>query len=282
MRKPIIYNSIAGYGPPVLLLQGFPANYVGTPGYIQTDQFKLASDRGDLKYIDAQFFDDGAAGASVNQDANFTVSIGGQNILESCGLANWDIESQLGKDKFWDVRIKAKQNQTITMSVDGRNNTVNQFYQLIAKYTTDQHENWLKKFPTLMNWKPGLKRKGYQLTQTIGTSLPSSFTQDLPRQNGEIIGIGIAQAGNVDYIDQLQTLITVSIDGVNIIENVCMAYFNTASGRDSYLNPIHIQPGSTMTVTMTPTGIGNLPISPALETTVLNIDLYFGRTNDLN
>ena len=75
---------------------------------------------------------------------------------------------------------------------------------------------------------------------------------------------------------------TVTIDGVDIIKDVCMAYFNKQSGRDSYLNPIWIQPGSTMEVTMTPTEI--VPgggIAPALETTVLNVDFYFGRTKDV-
>jgi hypothetical protein len=281
MRKPILYNSITGLNPPVLLLEGFPTNFVGTPGSIVTQQEKLASDRGYLKYLDVQFFDDGAAGASVNQEGNFTLAVGGQNVLENCGFANWDIESQLGKNKYWDTRIRANQNQTLQMQVHGRNNTTNIIWQMIAKYTTDAHENWLKKFPDLMNWKPGLKRKGYQLTQPIGSTTQVRLVKQLPRQNGEIIGVALAQAGNVDFIDQLQTLITVTIDGVEIIKNVCMAYFNTASGRDSYLNPIHIQPGSTMEVTMTPTSIGGIPVAPALETVVLNIDFYFGRSNDV-
>jgi len=281
LKKPILYNDVAGYNKPVLLMEGFETGLNGTPGAIIQQQFKLASDRGYLKYLNVQFFDDGSAGASVNQDVNFTLAVGGQNVLENVGISNWDIEAQLGKNKYWDTRIKAQQNQTIQFQLDGRNNTINQIWQVIAKYTTKEHEVWLKKFPSLMNWAPGLKRKGYNLVQPVGTTAQSRLVRQLPRQNGEIIGVAISQAGSVDVIDQLQTLITVTIDGVDIIKDVCMAYFNKQSGRDSYLNPIWIQPGSTMEVTMTPTAIFGTTIAPALETTVLNVVFYFGREKDV-
>lgn len=256
---------------PVLIIQGFE------PGGISTNlnrqfQYTTPVDRGNLKYLDVVFFDDNVS-SILNEPGFFTVAVGGQNVIETESFPNWDIEAQLGKDETWDVRTYAAENQTISMTVNTTNSITPKFWQLIAKYTTAAHEEFLK------NWKlkftPGMKRKGYQVTRPIGTITPVTFSVQLPRQKGDIIGLAISNGGRVDLVDQLNTLIDVYIDGVKIVDKVQAGYFNKQSGRDSYLNKILILPGATMKIDLT---VANLPIIgtvAALETVVHDFCIYF-------
>jgi len=257
---------------PVLIIQGFEPGGIGINQNTQI-QYQTPVDRGNLKYLDVVFFDDNVS-SLLNEPGNFTVAVGGQNVIETESFPNWDIESQLGKDEAWDIRTYAAENQTLNMTVNTIGSVTPKFWQLIAKYTTAAHEEFLKSWQ--LKFTPGMKRKGYQVTRTIGTITPVTFSVQLPRNKGNIIGIGISNGGRVDFVDQLNTLIDVYIDGVKIVDKVQAGYFNKQSGRDSYLNKIFIMPGATMKIDLT---VANLPIigtAPALETVVHDFCIYFG------
>lgn len=260
---------------PVLLVQGFNVQNTQVGNFVQYS-YTTPSDRGQLKYLDMIFVSDILA--DVNEPGNFTVSVGGQNVIETEGFNNWVLNSQLGKDALWDVRTYAAENQTINLTMDTRLSIgLFKIQQLIAKYTTAEHEEFLKTYQ--LKFTPGIKRKGYQLTRLIGTVNTVSLEVQLPRQKGNIIGIGISNAGDILLLDQLNTLINVYIDGVKIIDKVCAGYFNIASGRDSYLNKIFILPGATMKIELEVQTIdfvgGGLPL-PALQTITHDFCIYFG------
>lgn len=259
---------------PILLIQGFKVQNT-TPGNFVQYSYTTPSDRGQLKFLDMLFLSD--LSSTVNEPGNFTVAVGGQNVIETEGFNNWDFKSQLGKDQAWEVRTYAAENQTINLTMDTRLSSLTKLQQLIAKYTTAAHEDFLKSYQ--LKFSPGIKRKGYQLIRPLASIDTISLEVQLPRQKGNIIGIAISNGGSVTFVDQLNTLINVFIDGVKIIDKVCAGYFNTESGRDSYLNKIFILPGATMKMEIEVQGIdglgGGLPL-PALENVTHDFCIYFG------
>jgi hypothetical protein len=257
---------------PVLLVQGFKPELTNSGEFTQYS-YTTPSDRGELKYIDMIFFEDKVT-VFLNEPGNFTVAVGGQNVIETESFPNWDIQSQLGKNQFWEVRTYAQENQTIVKTLDLRLSTTSKFSQLITKYTTAAHEEFLKSYQ--LKFSPGIKRKGYQLTRIVGTVNTNFLEVQLPRQKGNIIGIGISNGGNVDDIDQINTLINVYIDGVKIIDKVCAGFFNISSGRESYLNKIFILPGATMKIELEVVNLGGFAPVPALQSVTHDFCIYFG------
>ncbi len=107
-----------------------------------------------------------------------------------------------------------------------------------------------------MPFGQGLKRRQYYHTvaqNAVGGSISSS-TFTAPRNNGSIGAVGVLtivpldDAVNFANLEQSRTLVTITVDGIEIIQNVSSTYYQAQTGRDYYIQPIQIQPGATFTI----------------------------------
>lgn len=229
---------------PVLLQQQFDPALIAAAGQISDVEYVAKSDRGSLKKFD--FFPGFNSAAALSLNVGVSLSVGGISVVEFATLGMYAIRSQFGKDKEWLIKAKANEAQTIQFQLDGSNDTATQVAALIGTYTTPSHENFIKNYFHL-GFKIGLKRKTYVMDVPIATPVGTlEITNTLPRNQGNIIGIGISNAADLvaSYTDLTAQFLTVSINGVTIIENVNGVYYNIASGRDNYLQPIFIPQGS--------------------------------------
>jgi hypothetical protein len=261
---------------PVLLQRGYPLvnMIIGVTQRI-TEQFRLNTDRGFLKHLDVIPIDN--AFNNLGQNLPFTLQLGGQNLIQDDQLGFWAVVNQFGRDYKFQIRAKFNDGQIGQITLNGldpkRPATLDQSAQVIAKYSTPSHERFLKSFK--LKYGQGLKRRSYSLIipATVTPGSVNEINFELPRNNGNIIGIALS---NNDAIQSplfpnneiMNTFCDVKIDGVNIVENVSMGYYNIENGRDYYLQPVCVNPGSTLTLrTVTP---------PAITTiTQLNCDIYF-------
>jgi len=261
---------------PVLLQRGYPlVNMVIGLTQRITEQFRLNTDRGFLKHLDVVPIDN--APTTLAQNLPFTLQLGGQNLIQEDQIGFWSVLNQFGRDYKFQIRSKFNDGQIGQITLNGfdvkRPATLNQSAQVIAKYSTPSHERFLKSFK--LKYGQGLKRRSYSLIipGSVLTNTVNEVNFELPRNNGNIIGIALS---NNDPIisplfpnnEIMNTFCDVKIDGVNIVENVNMGYYNIANGRDYYLQPVCINPGSTLTLRTVTT--------PAMTTTSqLNCDIYF-------
>jgi hypothetical protein len=261
---------------PVLLQRGYPlVNMVIGLTQRITEQFRLNTDRGFLKHLDVVPIDN--ASTTLAQNLPFTLQLGGQNLIQEDQIGFWSVLNQFGRDYKFQIRSKFNDGQIGQITLNGldvkRPATLNQSAQVIAKYSTPSHERFLKSFK--LKYGQGLKRRSYSLIipASVVTNTVNEVNFELPRNNGNIIGIALS---NNDPIisplfpnnEIMNTFCDVKIDGVNIVENVNMGYYNIANGRDYYLQPVCINPGSTLTLRTVTT--------PAMTTiSQLNCDIYF-------
>lgn len=262
---------------PVLLQRGYPlVNMVIGVTQRVTSNFRLNTDRGYLKHLDVIPINNG--GTALAQNLPFTISLGGQNLIQDDQLGTWAIIWQFGRDHKWQVRAKFNDGQIGTVTLDGtdqkRPATIDQSAQVIVKYSTPGHERFLKSFS--LKYGQGLKRRSYSLIipGTVLTDQRNEVSYELPRNNGNIIGIALSCNENVNNPvlfpnnEIMNTFVDVEIDGIVIIQNVSMGYFSMENGRDYYLQPVCINPGSVLTL-ITRTTPANT------TTTQLNADVYF-------
>ena len=147
---------------PVLLQEGFEVTTINPPA-IRTGftEFRLTTDRGDLKYLD--FY-------PLNYEANVlidpaftTISLGGQNLVQNENLSQWGNNFQYGRDHKWQIRAKFSDGQIGNVFLNGQNEFLpsNQRHdlQVVAKYTSRQHEKYLNNFH--LKFGQGLKRRQY-------------------------------------------------------------------------------------------------------------------------
>ncbi len=262
---------------PVLLQEGFDVVAIGIPGTpTGFGDFRLTTDRGDLKYLD--FFTLDYTRAAIASTCFATISLGGQNLVQDTNVSQWGNNFQFGRDHKWQIRAKFSDGQIGNIFLNGQREdfpaTASQQIQVVAKYTSRQHEKYLNNFH--LKFGQGLKRRQYPHTVTNVAAVDNiEETQYIsPRNNGQIIGIGISVV--VDLLDaaafpnneQNFTFVDILADGVEIIKNVSTSYFNMSNGRDYYLQPMCINPGATFTI-RTRSALAN--------TTVFNVflDLYF-------
>lgn len=251
-----IKSALIDQRTPVLLQQGFlDFAAIGGGILISNKEYRARTDRGFLKYWD--MVPGTMDTPELNQDVRMTLAAGGQNLLEEEQLGMWSPQAQFGKDKNWRVRSIVNNAQTIQFTMDGTNAILEQQAILIVSYSTPAHEKFLK---TIFKQKfgLGLKRKTYLLKVPALTPVGDISVEDiLPRNNGAIIGVGISNAYDLLGTTELsQQFMNVSIDGINIIENVPATYYNLAEGRENYLQPVLLRPGSTLTFSakiLTPT-----------------------------
>ena len=269
-------TNICDVEKPVLLQRGYdPVDMVIGVTQRITRQFRLNTDRGFLKHLDViPLINDPLA---IAQNLPFTLQLGGQNLIQEDQLGFWAIVNQFGRDYKFQIRAKFNDGQIGQILLDGRDPkrpaTLDQSAQVIAKYSTPGHERFLKSFK--LKYGQGLKRRSYSLIipASVNPNNLNEVSFELPRNNGNIIGVALS---NNDVLQGLLfpnnevalTFIDVKIDGVSIIENISMSYYNIANGRDYYLQPVCINPGSVLTlVSRTAPAIANIM--------QLNCDIYF-------
>jgi len=262
---------------PVLLQRGYNLveMVIGLTQRI-TENFRLNTDRGYLKHIDVIPIDNSLT--TLAQNLPFTLALGGQNLIQDDQLGTWAVIWQFGKDHKWQVRAKFNDGQIGTITLNGtdqkRPATINQQAQVIAKYSTPGHERFLKSFS--LKYGQGLKRRSYNLIipASLLANTENSINYELPRNNGNIIGLALSNNEDVNNVisfpnnEIMNTFVNIEIDGITIIENVSMGYYSMVNGRDYYLQPVCINPGSVLTIrTLT------RPVNTTI--TQLNVDVYF-------
>ena len=270
-------TSLCNINNPVLLQEGFAPVQITPPGVLTGfGEFRLTTDRGDLKYFD--FFPLNYAPAEIIDPAFVTISLGGQNLVQDENLAQWGNNFQFGRDHKWQIRSKFSDGQIGNVFLNGQNEFLpsgqDHILQVVAKYTSRQHEKYLNNFH--LKFGQGLKRRQYfHVVPNVGAVNNITQTQYVsPRNNGQIIGVAVSVVvplnDPVNYANNEQNLTFVDIlaDGVEIIKNVSTSYYNMENGRDYYLQPMCINPGATFTIRTT-TALAN--------TTQFNVflDLYF-------
>jgi hypothetical protein len=210
---------------PVLLQQSLGIVAITLPDVtIPNLQFRLATDRGELKYMDIIPLVNNLAGnAAVVQNSPVTLSLGGVNLLEDAQLGIYSPYAQFGKDHKWKIKINANAGQTGSIVLNGSPlgaTVVNdQSVQVIAMYTNAEHELFLKNYVKKFGWGEGLKRKSYVTIVPVGGAGGlNQITEVLPRNQGK-----------------------------ELIQDISLAYYSTYEGRDMWIQPICINPGATFT-----------------------------------
>ena len=263
--------------PPVLLQQGFnPAVMQIAINRNVTESFRIRTDRGYLKHLDMFPFDNRPA--VVRQNLPLTLNIGGQNLVENSNSGIWSILSQFGKDHRWQIRGKFNSGQIGFLNVNGNDvkavAIADQTIQLVAKYSTPAHESFLKSFR--LKYGQGLKRRSYTAVVPVSAvaNVTTLITEELPRNNGNIIGVAISLNEDINdvvahpFFELSNAFITLNIDGVAIIENVSSIYYSYENGRDYYLQPVCINPGATMELSINQTTINTTEF-------YVNVTFYF-------
>jgi len=253
---------------PVLLLKGYEIGRADVGQFI-TQTFTTEVDRGQLKTIDLLTQ---AAINDVNDLGNFTISVGGQNVLENVGIVNYG-HINTNAFRFMQVKTFAQENQTLGVTFDARLSTGRiRYFQLLARFTTQAHELFLKNWST--EYLPGYKRKGYQVQRTLGNTTGNSLKVVLPKNKGNIIGIGLSNASPYN-IDLLNTLITVKANGITIIEKVQALNFNILSGKDYFLNKIFMSPGTELEMILEAVALPGGVVDPATSTITHDFTIFF-------
>lgn len=257
---------------PVLLLKGYDLGSADIGEFV-TQSFTTEVDRGQLKTLDFTVTSLNRAFAN-NDQGNFTLSVGGQNVLENIGITNYGIPNT-NAFRFMQVKTLAQENQTLGVIYDARLSIqAIRYFQLLARYTTQAHELFLKSWST--EYLPGYKRKGYQITRPVGNTQTLSIKPILPKNKGNIIGIGISNALGSLIEDLLNTLITVKANGITIIEKVQAINFNILSGKDYFLNKIFLSPGTELELIIEPVLLpGQAVITPAIATCTHDFTIFF-------
>jgi len=231
-REKIPYRPTINMHDPVLLHEGF-GNVAAAPGTVAEVQNVIATNRGSVKYIDLYPFIFGTFPNVFAEDVPCTLSAGGQILLENFNLGIWNYTTQLGKDKRQRIRVILNEAQTFTSRIDNTNGTTIQAYAPQLYYTNSDYEKFVKSRAAQLKWGLGLKRKVYRLEVPDGlTAADIDINEILPRQNGNIIALGVhsSNAGT----DLRQVFYDVSIDGIEIIKNVIGLHASNESGRDRF------------------------------------------------
>ena len=271
-------NELCNTQNPVLLQEGFEPTRIVIPGTpVGFSDFRLTTDRGDLKYVDFYTLD--YRPTAIQSPCFATISLGGQNLVQDENVSNWGNNFQYGRDHKWQIRAKFSDGQIGNVFLNGQkeglNATASQQIQVVAKYTSRAHEKFLNNFS--LKFGQGLKRRQYthQVPNVAVVDNISQTSYVSPRNQGNIIGLAVSVvvplediAGNYPNNEQNFTFVDILADGVEVIKNVSSSYYNMANGRDYYLQPMCLNPGATFTI-RTRTNLANtFPF-------VIFLDLYF-------
>ncbi len=269
-------SALCNINNPVLLEEGFDLTEIAPPNLTGFSQFRLTTDRGDLKYLD--FFPLIYPQANLESNSFATISLGGQNIIQDEMVSQWGNNYQFGRDHKWQLRAKFSDGQIGNVFLNGQREGLNatqpQSIQCVAKYTSREHENYLNNFK--LKFGQGLKRRQY--THIVPISAVTDNIEQTqyvsPRNNGAIIGVAVSVVvlldDPVNFATHSQnfTFVDILADGVEIIKNVSTSYYNMANGRDYYLQPMCLNAGATFTIRTR----SQLPNTSRF---VVFLDLYF-------
>jgi hypothetical protein len=263
--------------PPVLLQQGIdPLQMQIAVNRNVTESFRVRTDRGYLKHIDMFPFDNSTA--TLRQNLPVTLNLGGQNLVENSNSGIWSILSQFGKDYRWQIRSKFNSGQIGFLNINGNDPkapaVADQTMQVILKYSTPAHELFLKN--NKLKYGQGLKRRSYTsvIPVTAVAGVTTVLTEELPRNNGRIIGVALSLNSDINdavlhpNLELANAFVTLNIDGVAIIENVSSIYYSYQNGRDYYYQPCCINAGGTMELNVTQTTVNTTEF-------YMNVTFYF-------
>lgn len=270
-------SQLCNINNPVLLQEGFDITQIIVPGTLAGfSEFRLTTDRGDLKYIDFYTLDYSAQ--AIASTCFATISLGGQNLIQDENVSQWGNNFQFGRDHKWQIRSKFSDGQIGNVFLNGQkeglNATASQQIQVVAKYTSRQHEQFLNNFR--LKFGQGLKRRQY-VHSVENVAIANNISQSSfvsPRNQGQIIGVAVSvvvpllDAVNYPNNEQNFTFVDILADGVEIIKNVSTSYYNMANGRDYYLQPMCLNPGATFTIRTT-------SVLPNTFRFQVYLDLYF-------
>lgn len=239
MKNAIIYQEF-----PVLLCQGFDPvqTFAGSP---QKRTYEVATDRGRVKEVDVMYLEHDPALLPF-LDASITLQAGGVNLITDSSLNEFFYNLQLGAMKNHNIKTDLAPAQTL-FSVIKANGVFPARSQVQLFYSTPQYEEFSKNF----RWRHSLgpKRQTFKL-DIAATGVPETYSSvkiTIPKQNGPIIGISCICL--VELLDRVPDLyFDIKINGVTVFENVSL--FNTypTTGRDKYIYPLPVQPGSIMEI----------------------------------
>lgn len=195
----------------------------------------------------------------VNQwsslQATFDVYVSGVAVIQQGTLVNYQIGSFARSYELTQLRQPA--GQTIGLTVVGE--TGNNQGAILHIY----HEN-NNATPAIIaaRNKSILKQRTIELGGTLlGGSKVAKFATDftIPKSMGNVVAVQFLVNDTADGSDAAKTILTVSMGGTNIFQNVCGAAFNTQSARPGLIFPILIRGGETFNVTAdtSAVGIGN-------------------------
>lgn len=256
---------------PVLILKGYEIGAADVGEYV-TQSFTTEVDRGQLKTLDFTITSTNRTVVN-NSEGNFTIGVGGQNVLENVGFANYGIPN-VNAFRFMQVKSFAQEEQTLSVTFDSRLTTVGlRYFQLLARFTTQAHELFLKQWST--EYLPGYKRKGYQVSRLLGNTTTNTLKVVLPKNKGNIIGIGLSNAASTLNLDLINTLISVRANGILIIEQVQAINFNVLSGKDYFLNKCWLSPGTTLEMIIEPVALPGGIVEPALTDITHDFTIFF-------
>ena len=113
-------TALCNINNPVLLQEGFEVTNINPPG-VRTGftEFRLTTDRGDLKYLD--FYPLNYEANTIIDPAFITISLGGQNLVQNSNLAQWGNNFQYGRDHKWQIRAKFSDGQIGNVFLNGQN-----------------------------------------------------------------------------------------------------------------------------------------------------------------
>lgn len=170
-----------------------------------------------------------------------TVTVGGQNIVENVPVRYFLWDNFRGQ--FRRIVANFKENQTFQIFVSNGAITPVQlnfieYYE--NRYNAQQFRDNLNS--ALMR----TKRVHFGLDVAAGADAKESFVA--PKNRGKIFAIQVFCDGPTPGIGA--GLVTVAVNGTNVIENVTALNFAGSSSREN-LYPIDIEPGSTLEISLT-------------------------------
>lgn len=259
-------------GPP-LLLQGFPFQGVVAPGTPRSaEQYTLAVNRGAVTGLDYVAFNLATiVGGQDEQNwnaAKVTLSAGGQELIRERLLEKFAYNIDVGNQEEQRIKTRIGGGQTLdsVLTIDPATlSTIpNMSSQLIAHYSTLWLDKWREKF----KWPGGLglKSRTYTLehTNAINQGL-LTLSDTLPKNNGPIVGFSFMYLGTAIF----EQFISLSVDGLTLVENVNATRFSRYSQRDPERFLIPLNPGSTFDFTI---NVINTSSNPGLGA----VTFYFG------
>lgn len=202
------------------------------------------SGRGDVQYLDA--IETGRPQLYVADTGNVaTISVSGVQVIVNANSG--DFAPYANPGNYYITPLRQPGGQTLQLALQGVAGTTHGL-QVLAFYENqyDTAENRTKLYVSKL--KRRYQDSYYNVTTNAKNITSSTFT--VPVGNGYVVGIELLayiQTGS-GTSDIGYATITMAVNGVNIFDNVCVAYGHATSTRPQIF-PIRINPGDTFSFT---------------------------------